>query len=199
MTLEPKFNRVPGHTRINNGRWLWYYPAIADWMLENPGKTFKECAAHLHRHPYTISAIVNSDMFQEYFRQRREEWTRNHDLNISQKMTKVAEAALDVMLEKLERQADKLPMQFVNSVATDTLDRLGYAPKSVSPVQVNVDQSHNTQQVVITSIDASALAEARDALRTAEQQRATVRREGLIIGPDGPMIEEGESGDKPEI
>jgi hypothetical protein len=145
-------------------------------MLANPGKPLTECAKHLGKHPQLVYMVTGSDMYKEYFRQRREEWTRNHDAAIIGKTTKVAEAALDLMLEKLEKQADKIPMQLVAEVATSALDRLGYAPKRGPAVEVRVDQSDN-RQVVVNSVSIGALEEARDALRVAEQQRAATMRE----------------------
>ena len=190
MVIEPRFNRVPGPSAKNNGRWRWYYPAIADWMLEHPGRPMRECAQHLGKSPTTIGFIVNSDMYQEYYRQRREKWTAEHDSSIVGKTTRVAEAALDLMLEKLEKQGDKIPMQLVTEVAATALDRLGYAPKKAADVQVTVDNS-DKRQIVINSVSVGALEEARDALRVAEQQRATTQRE--LESNIGEVLEVGSS------
>ena len=176
--LEPKFSRVPGPSAKNNGRWRFYYPAIADWMLEHPGGKIADCAKFMNRSPTTIGYVINSDMFQEYFRQRRAKWSEAHDNIILGKTTKVAEAALDLMFEKLEKQGDKIPMQLVTEVATSTLDRLGYAPRKPAEVQVNVDNS-DKRTVVINSVTIEALAEAREALRIAE--RTAAGREELVL------------------
>lgn len=192
--LEPKFSRVPGPSQKNNGRWMFYYPAIADWMLDHPGGRLSDCAAHMNRTPQTISHIINSDMFQEYFRKRREQWTKDHDHAIVGKTTQVAEAALDLMLEKLEKQGDKIPMQLVTEVATSTLDRLGYGPKKGPEVQVNVDNS-DKRQVVINSVTIEALAEAREALRIAERQSAHREDLALPAAVVEPRVEDEEPYD----
>jgi hypothetical protein len=134
-----------------------------------------ECAKALGKHATTIAIIARSDMFKEYFARRREEWTRMHDFALIHKTTRVAEAALDLMAEKLTKQGDKIPMNLLTEVATGTLDRLGYAPKSTPPVEVNI--SNDNRKVVMVPIDAGALQEARDAIRAAEARRSIEHRE----------------------
>jgi hypothetical protein len=176
MVWEPRPRRGHGLDPSNpyQGRWRGWYPAIADWQLEHPGGKLTDCAKELGKHVNTITMIVNTDMYRDYFARRREEWTRNHDFSIINKTTHVAERALDVMLDKLEKQADKLPMNLVTEVATSALDRLGYAPKPPASVEVNVNTDN--RKVVMVPISAGALEEARDAIRAAEQARRIASR-----------------------
>jgi hypothetical protein len=166
--MEPAY-RTQARTNHFAGRWSWWYPAIADWMIRNPGGTIKDCAAELNRHPNTISMIAGTDMFREYMAQRREEWRQHHDFALISKVTKVAEAGLDVLLEKLEKKKDQIPMQLVTEVAMSALDRLGYGPRREPAVAVNVQQNDNR---VVVAVDANALAEAREAMRLAEARTA---------------------------
>lgn len=172
MTWEPRPSRGHGLDPSNpyQGRWRSWYSAIADWQLANPGRTLSECAQALGKSVNTIGFITNTDMYRDYFARRREAWSREHDFSIISKTTKVAERALDVMLEKMEKQSDKLPMNLVTEVATSALDRLGYAPKPPASVEVNVNTDN--RKVVMVPISAGALEEARDALRAAEKNRA---------------------------
>src|SRR5678815_4847907 len=54
MAIEPIHRpRSTEDTRgVSNpyeGRWRWWYSAISDWMLRNPGGTMADCAAELGR------------------------------------------------------------------------------------------------------------------------------------------------------
>jgi hypothetical protein len=151
-------------------------------MLQNPGGSLKDCATALGKHHQTIVLIARTDMFKEYFQRRREEWTKMHDFALVAKTTKVAERALDLMADKLEKQGDKIPMNLLNEVATGTLDRLGYAPTKAPASVVNVNTDN---RVVMVPIDAGALQEARDAIRAAEQRRVVEHRE-LEVEPESP-------------
>jgi hypothetical protein len=153
------------------GRWRWWYSAIADWMLEHPGRPMTECAAYLKKAPSTVYAITASDTFREYFARRRSEWSQTHDQVLTQKLTSVTELALDSLLGQLEKKRDQIPMNIVKDLAVSGLDRLGFGPKTTPAVNVNVQQNDNRQQIAI-AVTASDLEEARIALRRVEQRRS---------------------------
>ena len=68
-------------------------------------------------------------------------------------------------------------------IAQTTLDRLGFAPKTAQAPAVVVNNNVNSSQVVLPgSVSATALEEARMALRAAERQR-------LNVAPSGPLLE----------
>jgi hypothetical protein len=170
MIEEPKPRRLT--QKYTPQSWQPWYIAISDWMIRNPGGDMTDCARALNRHHATVRYVANSDMFREFHAQRRNMWREGHDFAIMSKMTQVAEKSLDVILSKLEKQSDRIPMQLVTEIATASLDRLGYAPNGPGigvPVQVNID---NRQQTVSVPVTAAALEEARDALRAAEQKKA---------------------------
>jgi hypothetical protein len=160
-------------------------------MIDNPGGKWEDCAKHVQKNVSTVKYIVASDVFKDFFLRRKEEFRQRHDAALIARTTKVAEKALDLMLDKMEKQADKLPMQIVTEIASSTLDRLGYGPRSQPSVSVNIDNSQ-TKQVVMVPISATALEEARDALRIAEQQRAVQARQ-----IEGEVVEELETESKP--
>jgi len=196
MVWEPRPQRGHGLDPSNpyQGRWRGWYSHIADWQLSHPGGRLTDCAKDLGKAVNTITMIVNTDMYRDYFARRREELTKAHDFSIITKTTHVAERALDVMLDKLEKQADKLPMNLVTEVATSALDRLGYAPKPPASVEVNVNTDN--RKVVMVPISAGALEEARDAIRIAEQSRAAAVR-ALEAEPIKPS--DGEVGGVAEL
>lgn len=179
MGIEPRKSTGLGDPKNPyQGRWRWWYPGVADWIIRNPEKSLQDCALELNKAYGTIAFIVRTDLFQEYLSQRRAQWQKEHDFAIVSKVTRVAEKALDLIHDKMEKQADKIPMQLVTEVAMSALDRLGYAPKPASSVNVNVNTG---QQVVMMPISAAALEEARDAIRVAEQKRAMEQRETLEL------------------
>lgn len=185
MALEYRISKGWGE-RGNpyQGRWRNWYTFIADWIIRNPGGKAEDCAKELHKHVNTIRFIMASDMFQDYFARRKEEWQRHHDYAIINKTTAVAEAALDLMLAKIEKQGDKIPMNLITDVATSALDRLGYAPRTAPSVEVNVNAVDN-RKVVMVPISSEALVEARDAIRAAEVRRQIEHREKEAGAPDG--------------
>lgn len=151
------------------GRWRVWYAAVADHMLAHPGCTNAQIAKALNKHPNTIGLITNTDMFRDYFARRRAAYTADHDFALRSKMTSVAEKSLDLLLEKLEKKADQIPVQQMTELATGVLDRLGYNPKAPAPsVNVNLDQSDNRH----VTVSVASLAEATEALRLVEARRA---------------------------
>jgi hypothetical protein len=158
-------------------RWRWWYTAISDWMIRNPGKHMKDCAAELQKHPNTISMITNTDMFREYHSQRQAEWRERHDFGLRQKLTMVADKSLDILLDQLDKKQDQIPIGMVKSTVTDALDRLGYLPSAQSGPAVNVNID-NSQKAVTVQVSANDLAEARMAMRQAEESRR-----GSSLGP----------------
>lgn len=170
MVDEPQIATSSSGDRA--GRWRWWYSAIADWMIANPGGTFIECGKAIGRHHNTIGQIYQTDMFQEYYRRRKEEHQRESHRVIRSKLQGVAEATLDIVLEELQKKKAQIPMQRLESLMTGTLDRLGYAPAASPTVVVNNSPDNRQQTVVVPSLTPQALEEARFALRQAEQLRA---------------------------
>lgn len=188
---QPRISSGTGKDPKNpyQGRWRWWYPGIADWIIRNPEGKLQDCAQELQKAYSTIAFIVRTDMFQEYLAQRRQQWQKDHDFTIVSKVTRVAEKSLDLLLDKMDKQADKIPMQLVTEVATSALDRLGYGPKAQgASVNVNVN---NGQQVVMMPISAAALEEARDAIREAEKKKILEDRQTLDLLPGETADEVG--------
>jgi hypothetical protein len=146
--LEQVAPAKPGpHAPSVAQRW---YDGIIDDILANPGTTVKDTAARLGRHPHTISAITNSDLFKSRWEQRRKAFSLALDLHLSQKLAQVAEKALDHTIAALDRTQDKTPLPMLKDLAMQSLDRLGYSPsRSESPatsVNVNVQSGSASQE-----------------------------------------------------
>ncbi len=165
----------------------WYYSAIIDWMLANPGKPLSECAAHVHKSQAWLSTIINSDMFKAALAARKEAFQQQHDMLLLDRTAKVAAKSMDLILDVMEKKKDTVPIDVLAKIGDGALQRLGYGVKAApAPVSVNVHQNNTTVAVPVTAEDLQA---ARMALRAAEQNRAAVRAlPPLLEGPG--LVEE---------
>lgn len=169
--LEPPMSRGSGVNPSNpyEGRWRWWYSAIADYMIRNPSGTMADCARALSKGANTISMIVHTDLFQSYLQQRKTEWARDHDHALRSRLTETAMKSLDLTLDVLQRKGDQVPLQRLVAITESSLDRLGYAPSSTTVI---LDQSRNDNRSQTLNVSGSQLLEAREAMRAAEAARA---------------------------
>lgn len=163
--IEPPLKRG----RTINERFRWWYSSIADIMIRDPNVTQVQIAAQLNKHPNTVSMIINSDMFREYYHQRREAYREDHDHALRVRMTEVATEGLDIVLEQLKTKRTQVPLMVALKVVESSLDRLGYAPQSGPQVVVDNRQIDARQQTV--ALTPSDLEAARAAMRMAEQSK----------------------------
>jgi hypothetical protein len=158
-------NDLPKPRNPWEGRWRWWYSSIADWMIANPDKHLKECASALGKHANTISAIAQTDLFKRYLEERKREYRERHDFALVTKVTKVASLSLDILAEQLETKRTAVPIRDIAAISSSALERLGYGVQQpAAAVQVNVNNNP-------PAISASALSEAREALRLAEERK----------------------------
>jgi hypothetical protein len=170
-------DNVSGHLKPSAA--LKWYDGIIDDILANPGTTIKDTATRLGRHPGTISAIMNSDLFKSRWEQRRSQFNMALDLHLSEKLAQVAEKALEHTITQLDKKRDTIPLPILKDLALGTLDRLGYGPsRSESPsVAVNIN---------------NAVAASPEAL-----ERARKRMKDLELSASPPVAGlEAESGEK---
>lgn len=189
--VEPQVrsNKPADRTTSNTyqGRWRWWYSAIADELLANPRASNKDIAVKMGRSENTISMIRNTDMFKTYYAQRRTEFSAAHDDALRNKVLGVTEASLDVLLDQFKKKGDQVPMKLAADVAGNLLEKLGYGQAPSGPsvaVQVN---NGAPQTVVVQGASAFELEAARNALRAAEAQR----REPPVplAAPEGAVID----------
>lgn len=158
-----------------------------------------EIAIELGKAANTISMIVNTDLFKDYLARRKDAWRKEHDFAILSRVTRVAELSMDSAIEHLEKKKDQVPLAVAVEAMNSALDRLGYGPKTGPQVavQVNTDNS-TTQTVVVQGVSASALEEARAALRIAESKRAEEFDGRLARHPAPTLIEDTVITSKPD-
>jgi len=200
MPIEPlrsHVSRVQRAAQRNpyEGRWNWWYSSIADIMIRDPSMRLSDIASELNKASNTISMIVNTDLFKDYLARRKEEWRRDHDFVILSKIQRVAELSLESVAQQLEKKKDQVPLNMAVETMVSALDRLGYGAKTQPQVAVNVNQSDNrTQTVIVQGVSASALEEAREALRLAERKSAESYDDRLTRHPTLKLVEPGPLG-----
>lgn len=152
------------------GRWMWWYDAIADWMIANPDGRLYDCAKELNKGAATISSIINTDMFKAHLAERKAAWAAKHDDALLARVRRVANLGLDGIAEHLEKKRDSVPLQRLNEVTMSALDRLGYSPAKAAVTNVQVNSSGATQ-VNFPAVTPLQLEEARAALRRVEEKK----------------------------
>lgn len=168
--------------KTHRTRMLWYFDAIMDWMIANPGVPLTECAKHIHRQPQTLYAIVNSDMFKAALAERKLRFQAHHDLGIIEKTTKIANASLDLILDHLEKKRDKVPLNTLSELSDSALQRLGYGVGSQpSPL---VQNTVNTNTTVVVQATAEDIEVARMAIRQVQANTARLKPPS-----EGPLLE----------
>lgn len=178
---------MPG---VRPKKFAWYYDAIIDWMVANPGRPLSECAAHVNKSQPWLSTIINSDMFKAALARRRETFSTTHDSLLQEKLTRVAMQGLDIILDKMEKKRDTIPMSQLHTITDTAIQRLGYGVKSPTPgVQVNVGVGVQTPAIPVP-VSASDLAAARSALRSAEQMKALPAPAAEVLEPGPDASEE---------
>lgn len=182
--IEPPLKKGPSV----NERWRYWYSGIADILIRTPQATHADIAKAMGKHPTTIGMIVGTDMFKEYFHQRREEFRKDHDHAIRAQMTDIAHEGLGIVLEQLKAKRTQIPLNVALKVTESALDRLGYAPDSQPSVVVNTNVDNRQQTVNLTGLSATDLEEARAALRQVEHTR-----NGSSLAPLGvdAVLEQG--------
>lgn len=186
MAQEPQLRRGSAPSNLYVNRWRWWYSAISDAMLANPNATQTDIAKLLDKNHNTVSMIVNTDLFRDYHAQRKREFQEANDFMLSNKLNKVAEKGLDLLLEVMNKKGDQVPLSQLVAITGSALENLGYGAPQAPGVSLNIQNNNNPQ--VVVPVSAGALSEARDALRLAEAKR----RDTPVLERIGPPLPEVE-------
>lgn len=161
---------------------LWWYPAIADWMLANPDKTLGQCAKHFTVAQAWLSRIINSDAFKAYLAERQQRMSLAVDVTLTEQLHSVASQALEISEMRLREERNKIPLKDANETAAMALKALGYSPSRHQPPQGTVNVN------VGVHVSADDLQAARERLR-AQQREFIQRAEGdsqALPAPSAP-------------
>jgi hypothetical protein len=148
----------------------WWHDGIIDDLLVHPLDTMDVRAKRLGYSSEYLSIILNTDMFKAAYEKRRVDFNSTMAQAISNKASEVAIKGLDVLLETLETKRGSIPFAVISETVDKTLNRLGYGVKPGGTPIVNVNA--NGPVAIGVTVSAEQLAEARQALRAAEQQKA---------------------------
>lgn len=137
------------------------HEAIILWLLENPDRPLRECAAIFGYTQPWLSTVIHSDAFQEQLRLRQNEMMVLTGRDIRHKMEAAADIALEGLTRKLENTEDG---DFLLDATDKLLARMGHGPATArNPAPV----TNNTMHITVSSGD---LAEARALLRGKHQE-----------------------------
>lgn len=129
--------------------------AIMDWMLANPEKKLGECAEFFKVSAAWLSTVINSDLFQARFAERRNVMEAHQHARISQKLLDMTEDGLGAMHDSL--RDDEVDPKTKHDMTRTALEAIGILGKRGGGVQVNVD----ARPVDPHTVDAEVLAAAR--------------------------------------
>ena len=163
----------------------WWHEAIIDWMLSNPEKKLRDCAEHFQVTQSWLSVIKNSDCFKALWEARRSGYSHHVDQTLSEKLSTVAELALDAQMDKLESMGPLMEMDDLRKVGSDAIKALGYG--KTSSVQINSDGGN----VNVVQVDASTLAEARSRI-AARSQRLAKENDNVVALPAPQEVPAGD-------
>lgn len=169
-----------------------WHDALIDFMLANPRATLEQKARHFNSSPSYISLIEHTDMFRARWEARRAEFTELIHESIATKTAQVADKALGLMLDVLDKKKDQIPFAQLADVTFKSLEKLGYGAPAGAGGGVTIINGNAMQ--VVAPVSPQALEEARLALRRSEEQRRLPPlAEGKSAGPGLPPASEARS------
>lgn len=184
----PKYGSDYGNKRIRpNSRFQWWYASVSDWMLANPGRhlyeAVKENGGPINCTYSWLQVLINCDLFRDYHERRRREFQARHDEMISAKNLQLLHTANELILERLEKKRDTVPLENLMEIRKSALEGLGYGGKPSTPQTVVNVNTHNDSRSVTVQAPAAAIAEARDAIRQVEEIRQRTSSHQLLQPP----------------
>lgn len=100
-----------------------WHQRFADWLILDgaaPGWN-KRAAEHFGRTPAWISTVYHSDAFQDFYRAREAEYSKELLQTVQEKIVGAAGQAIDALAQRLTLEADILPYDTL----LETVDILG--------------------------------------------------------------------------
>lgn len=147
------------------------HEGILRWLVANPDRPLRECAAVMGVTQAWLSVIINSDLFRARLDELQREYTFSLTQTLEEKLTTATNIALDRLITELEHSSNE---EFVLSAADKLLKSKGFGAKaSAAPVQVN---NYNIQ-----GVDASFLNAQRDMLTKAASEGVIAEAESTDI------------------
>lgn len=189
ITPAPRSRGTSGNPRVSfNTRFQWWYASVSDWMLANPGEhlknAVKENGGPINCSYSWLRVLTNTDLFSDYHERRRREYQARHDALLAASNLDLVHTANELILERLEKKRDSVPLENLLEIRKSALEGLGYGGKTQPQTVVNVNNSVDNRSVTVTA-PSGALAEARQAIRDVEAIR---QRQQELLPPVLPPI-----------
>lgn len=115
------------------------HDAIMDWMIANPDKTLGECAVEMGYTQPWLSVIVNSDMFQARYRERRDELEGVIHFDVKARLMAATSIALDKTMERLHVGPSEQFLQNTTKNLVTTVFGVREESRSQNHLHVHVD------------------------------------------------------------
>lgn len=137
----------------------WWHTQIVDWMLGNPEKKLRDCAAALGVSQPWLSTIIHTDIFQNYAQSRMAQHHLLVSNDIIGKAQALADLSLDVLTERIEDERDTMKLKEVRASAELSLKALGYTGGDGG------GSDRNSGVTILVGADSTVLAAARERIR----------------------------------
>lgn len=116
------------------------HEAIMNWMIANPSRRLKECAAEFGVSRPWLSIIIHSDLFQARLREKQERIFSSIAESLQTKLGALADTTIEKLLDQIEVTADPDFLLETGKFATKALG-MGVAPKAGGPGNPAVQQN----------------------------------------------------------
>lgn len=174
---------MSGERKYGPRTYQWWWEALVDWMIANPGKPVYHAATEFGKSVNYIYAVTSSDMFKERYNERRAAIAQGLNEQILEKTARVAVKGLDLIHDRLASQdVSKTKLETLTEVTDSALKALGYGVPRGPSVVVN---NNNSAQVIETAASPATLLEARKRIR--ETQAPVIEGE-IVEDPAQPSL-----------
>lgn len=134
-----------------------HHLAIMDFMLTNPQVPLWAVASHFNRTQAWLSTVINSDLFQAHFHERRQLMEQSQAEAIKDKLFNMASKGLDKLIGGLDD--DEVSVSEKRAITRLGLEASGMLSNNKGPSTQVVVNNNNTQDV--KAVNMTAVEEAR--------------------------------------
>lgn len=181
-------------------KFRWWWEAIIDWMICNPGLTMKDAAKEFNCTPQYLYMLTSSDVFNERYRERIDAKAKALNEQVVAKVSETALAAVGLIADRLELEKIKpvesrrIELEQLSTVSDRLLKSLGLGAKQLGTV------INNTNQTVIESGASPAAVElARQTLQRVQKREVEEAVEEPPPVPPSPLSQPPLAAQDPSV
>jgi hypothetical protein len=123
------------------------HEAVMNWMITNPEKSLRECAAHFRYTQSWLSVLIHSDLFQARLKEKQEQVFALVAQDVPAKLGALANIGTEKLLQQMEKSEDP---KFIHEVTKTALASLGFGSKGAGPAN-NVNAQNVQQNFYVAS------------------------------------------------